>query len=421
MTYADVEEVIDTHYDHVNSGMARLMRLLNVGVEQSSDGAYVEDHQGVRYLDCGGYCVFLLGRRHPRILQAAYAQLENVALGSRLLVNRQQGEAAKALASIAPPGLRYVWLANSGAEAVEAAIKLAKLNGRTRFVAMEGGFHGKTLGALSLTHSPKYREPFLPLLPDVTFVPFGDAAALATAIGDNGATTAVVMEPLQSEAGVVIPPPGYLRDVEHICRQHGALLVMDEISTGLGRTGAWWYCQEEDVTPDILLCGKALSGGLVPVSALLCTPALYEAFNSEPLVHTSTFAGSPLVSAVVKATIDTLCDLDAPTRARRLGDRIVNGLLAIQQRWQFPFVTAVRGRGLLIAIAFSDDAFAGEFLLEMVAQHVLISHSLNAHAIARLTPPLILSDTEISFLLAAVESALTAIHKRYFETEGQRS
>ncbi|TDR45629.1 putrescine aminotransferase [Tahibacter aquaticus] len=421
MTLTDVEEVIDTHYDHVNSGMARLMRLLNVGVEQTAEGAYVEDHNGVRYLDCGGYCVFLLGRRHPRVLQAAYAQLEHIALGSRLLVNRQQADAAKALAAIAPAGLRYVWLANSGAEAVEAAIKLAKLNGRTRFIAMEGGFHGKTLGALSLTHNPKYRTPFLPLLPDVTFVPFGDAAALADALGKHAADAAVVMEPLQSEAGVIIPPMGYLSEVARLCDERGSLLVMDEISTGLGRTGAWWYCQEEGVTPDILLCGKALSGGLVPVSALMCGPALYEAFNCNPLVHTSTFAGSPLVSAVVKATIDTLSELDAPQRARRLGDRILNGLIAAQQRWQFPFVRDIRGRGLLMALEFSDDAFAGEFLLEMVAHRVLISHSLNAHATARLTPPLTLNDTDVSLLLAAVESSLTAIHKRYFETQGHRS
>lgn len=418
MIETDVEEVIDTHHDHVNSGMARLMRLLNVGVEESGDGVYVQDHKGIRYLDCGGYCVFLLGRRHPKVMAAAYAQLEQVALGSRLLVNRQQAEAAKALAEIAPEGLRYVWLANSGAEAVEAAIKLAKLNGRTRFIAMKGGFHGKTMGALSLTHSPKYRTPFLPLLPGVEFVDYADIAALEAAIGEAGESTAVILEPIQSEAGVIIPPAGYLRAVASLCRERRALLIIDEISTGLGRTGAWWYCQEEGVTPDILLCGKALSGGLVPVSALMCGAELYQAFNTNPLVHTSTFAGSPLVSAVVKATIETLRELDAPRRAKRLGERILAGVAGIQERWKFPFLKEHRGRGLLIALEFTEEAFAGEFLLEMVTNHVLISHSLNAHATARLTPPVTLSDSEVATLLTAIETSLTTIHKRYFQTRG---
>ena len=414
---ADVEELIDTHHDHVNRGMARLMRLLNVGVEVSADGVHVTDHKGIRYLDCGGYCVFLLGRRHPAVLKAAIDQLGQVALGSRLLVNRQQAEAAKALATIAPAGLSYVWLANSGAEAVEAALKLAKINGRNRFIAMKGGFHGKTLGALSITHSPKYRLPFAPLLPGVSFVDFGDVDALRVAMADGGADTAVVLEPIQSEAGVVIPPAGYLRAVEALCRERGALLILDEISTGLGRTGSWWVCEDEGVTPDILLCGKALSGGLVPVSALLCRAELYDAFNTNPLVHTSTFAGSPLVSAVVKATVEALVELDAPRRARRIGERLLDGLTAIQQRGQFPFLTAIRGKGLLIALEFTQEAYAGEFLLEMVANRVLISHSLNAHATARLTPPVTLEEADIAELLAAAEASLTAIHHRYFPTQ----
>lgn len=417
MSAVEVEEVIDTHHEHVNSGMARLMRLLNVGIEVSADGAYVLDHSGAKYLDCGGYCVFLLGRRHPKVLSAAYAQLESVSLGSRLLINRQQAEAARCLAEIAPPGLSYVWFANSGAESVEAAIKIARLNGKKRFVAMKGGYHGKTTGALSLTYNPKYREPFLPLLQNVEFVDYGDAEALRSALRDRGEDVAVFIEPIQSEAGVVIPRKGYLKEVERACREVGAMLIVDEISTGLGRTGAWWYCMEDDVVPDILLCGKALSGGVVPVSALICSAELYRAMNINPLIHTSTFAGSPLVSAVVKATIDALRELDAPERARKLGSRIVSGIEAILARHRFPFVANVRGRGLLIAIEFTDESYAGEFLLEMVSNRVIISHSLNAHAIARLTPPLTLSDADVSLLLTAVETSLVSINTRYFQEE----
>lgn len=418
MSTLEIEEVIDIHYEHVNSGMARLMRLLNVGIEISADGAYVLDHQGSKYLDCGGYCVFLLGRKHPKVLSAAYAQLESVSLGSRLLINRQQAEAAKSLAEIAPHGLSYVWFANSGAESVEAAIKIARLNGKKRFIAMKGGYHGKTTGALSLTYNPKYREPFLPLLPDVEFAEYGDIDAFMAVLGDKGADTAVFIEPIQSEAGVVIPRQGYLKEVEQACRESGAMLIIDEISTGLGRTGAWWYCAQEQVVPDILLCGKALSGGVVPVSALICSAEIYREINTNPLIHTSTFAGSPLVSAVVKATIDALRELDAPERARKMGERIISGIEAILSRHRFPFVIEVRGRGLLIAIEFSGEAYAGEFLLEMVSNRVIISHSLNAHATARLTPSLTLSDADIASLLGAVESSLSNIHARYFQEEG---
>jgi len=410
---AMLDQVIESHRDHVNSGMARLMSLLNVGLETAAEGAYVYDHENTRYLDCGGYCVFLLGHSHPRLLAAATAQLNKIALSSRLLVNQQIASAAQALASIAPKGLEYVWFANSGAEAVEAAIKLCKVNGRSRFIAMQGGFHGKTVGALSLTHNPKYREPFLPLMPDVEFVPFGDIDALRSALTDIGPEAVVVMEPIQSEAGVIVPPAGYLKAVECVCREQGALLVMDEISSGLGRTGEWWYCQSEDVTPDVLLCGKALSGGLVPVSALICTPTLYQAFNTEPLLHTSTFAGSPLVASVVSATIELLKELDAPNSARDIGQLIFSGIESILSRHPFSFIKEIRGQGLLIAIEFTDEMYSGEFLFGMIQRKVLVSHSLNAHTIVRLTPPLCLSTDDISHLLETIEASLMDIDKRY--------
>lgn len=410
---ATYDQVVESHRDHVNSGMARLMKMLNVGIEARAEGAYVYDHESERYLDCGGYCVFLLGHSHPRLLATATEQLNKIALSSRLLVNKQIAEAASELASIAPKGLEYVWFANSGAEVVEAAIKLCKANGRKRFIAMHGGFHGKTIGALSLTHNPKYRAPFQPLMPGVEFIPFGDVEALGRTLKDIGSETAVVMEPIQSEAGVIIPPPGYLKAVESVCREHGALLVMDEISTGLGRTGEWWYCQSEGVTPDILLCGKALSGGLVPVSALICTPELYQVFNTDPLLHTSTFAGSPLVASVVSTTIELLKELDAPNSSHNIGQRILSGIESILRRHRFSFIKEIRGQGLLIALEFTDEAYSGEFLFGMIQQKVLVSHSLNAHATVRLTPPLCLSTDDITYLLEAIETSLMDIDKRY--------
>ena len=415
MMHTEIEKVIDSHKKHVNSGMARLMNMLNVGVESVAEGAYIFDHDNNRYLDCGGYCVFLLGQRHPRLLSAITSQLENIALSSRLLVNQQVAKAADALVSITPEKLQYVWFANSGAEAVEAAIKLCKINGKSRFIAMQGGFHGKTTGALSLTHNTKYRDPFMPLMPGVTFASFGDIESLRKLLLNSEGEAAVILEPIQSEAGVIIPSEGYLKTVEGLCRDHNALLVIDEISTGLGRTGEWWYCQSENVTPDILLCGKALSGGLVPVSALVCTPELYQQFNTNPLLHTSTFSGSPLVSSVVYETINLLKDLDAPARSREIGSSIVNGINSVIARGNYPFIREIRARGLLIALEFHDEASAGEFLLSMLQNQVIVSHSLNAHVTVRLTPSLCLSENDISYLIDAVETSLTDIKNRYYQ------
>lgn len=408
-----IDDVIDNHQTHVNSGMARLMKLLNVTIEAQGEGAMVIDHKGEHYLDCGGYCVFLLGRNHPDIVQVAKDQLDKVALGSRLLINKEIATAAQVLSEIAPKGLQYVWFANSGAEAVEAAIKLCKVNGRHRFIAMEGGFHGKTTGALSLTHNPAYREPFLPLMPGVEFIKFDDAAALKLALADKGDETVVVMEPLQSEAGVVIAKDGYLAEVAKLCRDNNALLVMDEISTGLGRTGHWWYCQQEQVEPDILLCGKALGGGVLPVSAMLCKEELYAVYNKNPILHTSTFAGSPLVARVVTQTIQCLQAYDAPKKAKELGEQINTGIEKILAKHHFSFIKEVRQKGLLIAIEFEQDMYSGEFLMEMISRKIIVSHSLNAHKTVRLTPSILLTNDNIEFLLTAIEAAFLTIHQRY--------
>lgn len=249
-------------------------------------------------------------------------------------------------------------------------------------------------------------------MPGVEFLPFGDIGALRSALIDIGPEAAVVIEPIQSEAGVIAPPPGYLKEVERVCREYGTLLVIDEISTGLGRTGEWWYCQSEDVTPDVLLCGKALSGGLMPVSALICTPILYQAFNSDPLLHTSTFAGSPLAASVVSATIQLLKELDSPNSAKTTGQLILSRIESILSHHQFSFIKNIRGRGLLIAFEFTDKLYSGELFFGMIQRKVLVSHSLNAHTTVRLTPPLCLSDDDITFLIEAIEVSLKDIEKR---------
>ena len=274
---------------------------------------------GRTYLDCGGFGVFLLGHCHPRVVSAVRTQLERHPLSTRLFLNAQLAEAAEALAHAAPEGLDKVFLTGSGAEATELGLKLARLAGRTRVVAMDGGFHGKTLGAVSVTGRAQYRDPFAPLLPDVSFVPFDDPAALAAALADGGAQTAVVLEPVQAEGGVRVPAPGYLREVRRQCTAAGALLVLDEIQTGLGRLGAMWGADLEGVRPDVLLTGKVLGGGVMPVGGVVATAEVFAPLDADPLLHSSTFAGSPLAAAAVTATLAVLREEGVVERVRELG------------------------------------------------------------------------------------------------------
>lgn len=413
MTSYDVVGLLDLYSNHVNEGMARLMKIMNTSMEMSAEGAYVYDSNNNRYLDCGGYCVFLLGHQNKNIVNKACEQIRTLSLSSRLLLNGAQAKAAKALSDIAPEGLDYVWFANSGAEAVEAAIKICKINNRHNFISMTGGFHGKTTGALSLTHNEKYRSKFLPLMPNVNFVTYGDISSLREFLQVNPGTSSVILEPLQSEAGVIIPPDGYLKAVELACKEFDALLIMDEISTGLGRTGEWWACDSEKVTPDILLCGKALSGGIVPVSGLITKKSLFREFNRNPLLHSSTFSGSPLVSTVVINTIAELLLLNAPKRAKELGDRIRHGIVEIINKINPVNVKEIRGKGLLIGIEFTDECYAGEFMNELLGHRIIVSHSLNSHKTVRFTPSLLLQECDLELLFSAIEKSILTINERY--------
>ena len=235
---------------------------------------------------------------------------------------------------------------------------------------MNGGYHGKSIGALSVSGRQAYRAPFASLLPRVDFLPYGDIDALQVALAGTDGDAAVIMEPLQSEAGVVIPPPGYLKAVSDACRRHGAFLIVDEISIGLGRTGAWWRCETESMEPDVLLAGKALGGGVMPVSALIATAAAFRPFNKEPLLHTATFSGNPLGCAAVVAAIAAIRDEDVIGKAQRIGARLLSEIRRLASLHEGAHVSAVRGAGLLIGIEFHEEHQAADFMLEMMSQRV---------------------------------------------------
>jgi putrescine aminotransferase len=392
---------------HVNTGLARLGDLMAAPVIASAAGSWVYDLDGEAYLDCGGYSLFLLGHAPPGVVEPVAAQLRRLAVTGPLVLTAELPAAAAALAEICPPGLDYVYFTNSGAEAVETALKLARLGGKRRLVSTDGGFHGKTLGALSVTGRQGYRDPFQPLLPGVTFVPFGDAAAMAQAVT---ADCCVVVEPVQGEAGVRIPPEGYLAEVAEACRRSGAILVADEIQTGLGRLGgSLWGIDAERVVPDMLLAGKALGGGLVPVGAVVCSAEVFAPLNADPLLHTSTFGGNPLAATAARHTIAEVLRQDVPARARDLGQRLLRLVAETLTRECGHLLTDVRGRGLLIGIEFAAPHLAGEFVLEMLANRVVVASSANTPHVIRLTPSALLTEAEVATLAAALGAAAAAL------------
>ncbi|WP_369231284.1 aspartate aminotransferase family protein [Streptomyces sp. R21] len=397
----------------LSKGRATLGEMFGGHVEIASQGAWVTTSDGSRFLNCGGYGVFLTGARHPTVLRYVTEQLHTHPVATRLFLEPQAALAADELVAVAPPGLERVHFAGSGAEAVEAAIKVARTRGRTRLVAMADGYHGKTMGALSLTGRDVFQAPFRPLLPDTTHIPYGEVEPLREVLAAAPGEACVFVEPVQGEAGVVVPPPGYLRAVADLCREYGALLVLDEIQTGLGRLGSWWGADAEGISPDLLLTGKGLGGGVVPVSALLATPEAYATFDRDPYLHTSTFSGAPLAMAAVRGALAALHDDELIARARVLGEEILNVLRRIVRGHYGAAVREVRGRGLLLGIEFADPGPAGDLLIELIQHGVIANHSLNSHLVLRLTPPAVLTRGDLDFLYEALDRACRAQSARY--------
>ncbi|ARF53717.1 aspartate aminotransferase family protein [Streptomyces gilvosporeus] len=401
--------VLDHLRDHVNRGHARIASLLGLPLEVRSAGALVYDEGDTPHLDCGGYGVFLLGHRHPDVVDAVAGQLGRHPLSTRALLDPHVATAAQLLSSVAPANLPYAFFVNSGAESVELAIKLARANGCRRVIAAERGFHGKTLGALSATGNDRYRTGLEPLLPGVEFVPFGDADALKAALGGDTTRACVLLEPVQAEGGVRMPPQGYLREVRELCTEFRALLVMDEIQSGLGRLGSWWGCDEEGVCPDVLTTGKVLSGGVVPVAATLASAEVYEVLNQDPLLHSSTYGGNPLATVAAATTIRVLQRDRIVERAAELGSRLLPQVTDALAAAGPDVIREVRGRGLLLGIEFASEALAGLFLTHMFRERVLTSYTLNASRVIRLTPPAILESDHIDWLLGSLERSAAAL------------
>ncbi|MEU2506621.1 aminotransferase class III-fold pyridoxal phosphate-dependent enzyme [Streptomyces sp. NPDC007863] len=401
---------------NLSKGRATLGELFGGHIETLSQGAWITTHDGRRFLNCGSYGVLITGARHPTVVRHVAEQLDRHPVASRVFLEPQAALAAQALVAKAPEGLERVHFACSGAEAVETAIKLARTLGKDQLIATHHGYHGKTMGALSMTGKDVFQEPFRPLLPGVHHVPYGDAAALEGLLATMPGRACFVVEPVQGEAGVVLPPSGYLREVRALCRAYDAFFVLDEIQTGLGRLGTWWGADDEGVTPDALLAGKALGGGIMPVSAVLATPEAFTAFDKDPYLHTSTFSGTPLAMAAVRGALTAIEEEGLVARARELGSDMLGVIAGIAREHFGEIVREVRGRGLLIGIEFAVPGPAGDLLIELISHGVVANHSLNSHLVLRLTPPAILNAAEVQFLYEAFDRACLAQAARYVPT-----
>ncbi len=405
------DETYENYRSYLNPPLARVMKLTGSPVEVAADGCTITDHTGKTYLDfAGGYGVFTLGHRHPRVLAAVRAQLDTIVLSGRTMFNPLMGRLARRLAELTPGDLQISFFANSGTEAVEGALKLARAaTKRTKIIGTRDAYHGKTLGALSVSGRAYYPTAYAPLVPDVVHVPFGDLAALEAELTD---AAAFIVEPIQAEGGVHLPPPGYLRAARDACARAGALFIADEVQTGLGRCGELFACDAAGVVPDIMTLAKGLSGGVVPIGAYIARAAVWNAaYAKAPLMHTSTFGGNELACAAALAALDVLVDDDLCANARERGAELLAGVEAIRAR--APEVIAqARGAGLLVGVALTHEGYAGTLIPEMLKRGVTAAWTLNAQQVIRLEPPLIVTSAQIATALDVLEHAVDVARER---------
>ena len=376
--------------------MGNLYQRFPVTIERGV-GSHVWDVNGKEYIDCmGGYGVALVGHCNPRVVNALKAQLEKIITVHSSLYNKTREEFLESLIKIAPKGLSQVHLNNSGTESIEAAIKFArKFTGKKGMIAMSGSYHGKSLGALSLTFSQKYRKSFSPLVEKVSFSPFGNIEKLRSVVDSD--TGFIIIEPIQGESGIHVPPDGFLEQARKLCDEKGILLIFDEIQTGLGRTGKMWAAQHWNTTPDIMCLAKGIAGG-VPMGATLVKPEILAVVSKGE--HSSTFGGNPLSCAAGIATLQALTQDRLVENAEKMGCILHDGLEKLKEKYSI--IREIRGKGLMIGVEMKFDV--KEILFDGIANGLLLLYS--GRNILRFLPSLVISEEDISKTLEILDLIL---------------
>lgn len=385
-------------------------------LEWEGQGSLLYDLTGRRFIDClGGYGIYSAGIRHPKIVKAVADQLQRMPLSSQELIDPLRGALAELLGEIAPGDLQYSFFINNGTDAVEGAYKLARLyTGRTNFISSIRGFHGKSCGSLSLMGKWEYREPFLPLLPGVQFVEFGDAEAVEDELYKADATgkgvAAVIMEPIQGEAGAIVPPDDFWPRIRKACDEYGALLIADEVQTGMGRTGRMFGVEHWNTVPDILCLGKALGGGVMPLSAFVSTPKIWSVLEKNPFIHTSTFGGNPLACAAGIAAIHVTLEEDLVGQAHKKGRYLLGELMALQMRYD-RVLRKAQGKGLLLGLEFENTEIGYKVVANLFKRGVLVAGTLTNSRVVRIEPALNISDALIDEVLDILEETLKEVDR----------
>ncbi|MFA0771247.1 MAG: hypothetical protein REDVDVYQ_001769 [Candidatus Fervidibacter sp.] len=388
-------------------------------VVERAEGCWVVAKDGRRYLDfISGIAVTNIGHTRPEVVTAIQRQAERylhvmvygefvqdvqVALAEKL-VNLVEAAFRRATGGRWQGELQY-YPTNSGTEANEGALKLArKFTGRKRFVAFENSFHGDTMGSLSVTGREVYRRPFEPLLADVSFLPFGDVAALKKI---DEAVAAVIAEPIQGEAGIIVPPDEFLPVLRERCDEVGALLILDEVQTGFGRTGKWFAFEHWGVVPDILTVGKALGGGM-PLGGFLARREVMRSFaENPPLCHVTTFGGHPVCCAAALTALEVMERENLPERAEKMGAKLKSALQQLATRYSL--IAAVRGKGLMLGLEFITKEATQKFVRECLRRGLIVGGTLHTEKVVRIAPPLVITDEEIAFALSVMEEALQVV------------
>lgn len=419
---AIVEETLYNFANHFNRGFLDYRKSVTeagmfAATEWTGHGAVVKDAFGREWIDClGGYGLLSLGWSHPRVVEAVRAQLNRTPMPSQELLDPLRGVLARLLAMITPGDIQYFFFAAGGTEAVEGAIKLAKMYTRKAgFISSLRAFHGKTMGALSVMGKSDFRAPVMPLYPYVQWVPFGDAGAverqlqIADAVGQEIA--AVIMEPIQGEAGAIVPPDDFWPRLRQLCDQYGVLLIADEVQTGLGRTGKLWGVDHWQVVPDIITMGKALGGGVMPVSCFGAREEIWQVMmDPNPFIHTTTTGGNPLACAAAIAAITVTLEEDLPRQAAEKGAYFKAGLEKLAAA--YPMIYGkITGRGLLLGQHFRDAEVGYSVASGLFKRGVLVAGTLTNAKTVRIEPPLVIDYQQIDAVLDRLEDTLEELDK----------
>lgn len=371
---------------------------------EKGEGATIWDADGKKYIDCmGGYGVGLIGYSNKKVIAGIEEQLKKIMICHMSVYNNSRLRFLKKLTDIAPPDVTKIFFSNSGAESVEAALKFArKYSQKTGIISMYGGYHGKTFGALSVTHNAKYRKSFVPLLDGIKFIPYGNVDSLIDAIDDNTGT--VILEPIQGETGVILPPDGFLNSVRKICDEKNVVLIFDEIQTGLGRTGKMWAGEHWETVPDIMCIAKGIAAG-IPMGVTFLKPKVAEAMRVGE--HSSTFAGNPIACAAGNAVLEVISEDNLVSRAAEVGNHFKSGLLELKEH--HPIIREVRGLGMMLAMEMRFDV--RDILLDGIKNGLLMLYS--GRNIIRLLPPLIMDKDMVDQALSVMDSLLVAEARRH--------